>query len=151
MNRTVMRRAKRDQVAHRVAAALGARPDVVHVDMEMVPAARDLATVPIAREHGTAQGGRHALSSALAHVGRGAFEPRARLARLARGAREQGIAGGHRVLVGGQARRELAVARCHGHDLGRNGHGLAGRELRAASVSEISCKRLESVALGSLS
>lgn len=84
MNRTVMRRAQRDQVVHRVTTTVGSRPDVVHVDMEMVLAAGDLATVPIAREHGTAQRGRHTLASALAHVGRGSSEPRAPLARFAR-------------------------------------------------------------------
>jgi len=56
--------AERDEIARSVGAAVGARPDVVDVEVERVSAARDLAAAPVALDHSAAHGGRNGRSRA---------------------------------------------------------------------------------------
>lgn len=71
VGRSVMRRAQRQEIRGLVAAAFGARLDMVHVDEGRVMAARDAAAALIARKHGASQRGRDALLGARARTGVG--------------------------------------------------------------------------------
>jgi hypothetical protein len=72
MDGSMMHGAQRRKVRCLIAATLGARLDVVHIDKRGVSAAGHAATVSIASEDGAANGGWDALLRALAaraHVG----------------------------------------------------------------------------------
>ena len=130
---------ERDEVLQHVAAAFRAGPDMVHVDEVGVGAARDLATVLVACEHGPAQGGGNGSSSA-AHVGHVGHAGRVGRVRWVIGARwrSRGLTRGRRaVFVRGVDARNpepFPVAGSHGHDLGIDGNELSARNLRALAA-----------------
>ena len=72
-----MRAAQDEQVLQGVAASGFTGAEMMHVDERRVAAARHLAAVPIAQQHGTADGRRNRLRSAL-RMGPGARLPLAR-------------------------------------------------------------------------
>jgi hypothetical protein len=75
--------AQSQEIRDDVQTAIGAPLDVVDVDVRRVGAARHLAAMPIASEHGPAQRGRNALASARDR-GRAAREQQLRARRQTR-------------------------------------------------------------------
>jgi hypothetical protein len=95
MSCTVVRSANGDDVCGVVAAAFGARHDVVNVEERRVGASRNATAVSIAREHGTTHGRRSMLFGASDRRRERGGTSRAGFSRRVAGALAGGSRGAH--------------------------------------------------------